>query len=730
MDTKSKNSRTPLLAMLALVVSISLALLTAADLYHNREYLQKDNYFQSSSFRWELQNFVELVKKVHVDYAEYETKTPQEKLGKEELQQYNRQREDALNQAEASIAQEYMPQIEDARNAGKPEEVARLTTEMEQRKKTQSAKDVAWWDKQLSEMVTSKDQDYEESKNSLALRSGSISYYVNDKKNHKVYTNLDHEPTETEMRTARFSISFPQNTYQKYSEFSGISRTYQINQWNGVFFIPVNSEGYSQIQADAIYFDSIRDRLLKECALLTVTLLIAAMLWWYLSMMNAIRLPVITKSLALFRLIPLDIRIILLLPLGITYMLMISNMRFFYLPLDIGHLFTLGFLSVFTAYWLLQLIDAWLMYKQPELFKEQWQRSLLTRQRVLFRESFANKGVFFKVTTLFILTIGLGMSFALGLVSLIEGEGALLILCFLYGLFYLIVVFPYVLRRIGLMNRILLGASEMASGNMNASIEKIRKGKLSELAHSLNNIRQGLKHAMEEQVKSERLKSELITNVSHDLKTPLTSIVNYVDLLKRDNLSPEEVKSYVEVLERKTDRLRILIDDLFDAAKMASGSVELNIEEVNVAALLNQAIAEFSDKIEQSPLTFRVNTEQSKIYAPLDGKKTWRVFENLIGNALKYSMPKTRVLIDLFERDHEVILTIKNVSAYEIDFDAEELFERFKRADQSRNTEGSGLGLAIAKSIVELQGGKLSIEIDGDYFKVTVVFRKWARAGS
>lgn len=140
--------------------------------------------------------------------------------------------------------------------------------------------------------------------------------------------------------------------------------------------------------------------------------------------------------------------------------------------------------------------------------------------------------------------------------------------------------------------------------------------------------------------------------------------------------------------------------------------------------MLNQAIAEFSDKIEESSLTFRVNIEQQKIYAPLDGKKTWRVFENLIGNALKYSMPNTRVHIHLYEQGDEITLTIKNVSAYEIDFAAEELFERFKRADQSRNTEGSGLGLAIAKSIVELQGGKLSIDIDGDYFKVIVTFRR------
>lgn len=264
----------------------------------------------------------------------------------------------------------------------------------------------------------------------------------------------------------------------------------------------------------------------------------------------------------------------------------------------------------------------------------------------------------------------------------------------------------------------------MSAGNMQATIEKIHKGSLSDLAHSLNNIKLGLKHALEEQMKSERMKTELITNVSHDLKTPLTSIINYVDLLKRDNLSAEEIKSYVDVLDRKAGRLRVLIDDLFDAAKMSSGAVELHIEQVNLSALLNQAIAEFSEKIEQSSLKFRVQTEQPKIMAPLDGKKTWRVFENLIGNALKYSMPNTRVLIDLIEKQDEVVLTFKNVSAYEIDFDAQELFERFKRADQSRHTEGSGLGLAIAKSIVELQGGKLLLEIDGDYFKVTVVFRK------
>lgn len=725
MDTKSKNSRYSLLTLIALVISVSLSLLTAADLYHNREYLQKDNYFQSSSFRQEMRTFADLVKTMHVDYAGYEAKDLEEKLGKETIERLKTQWEETVQVAEDNLSQEYAQRIEDARIAGQTEEVARLTAEQESRKKAALDREVEARKKQMNELVADKDREYEERKTSLALRNGSFHYYVTDKKTGKIYTNLDHKPTDTEIReNGRFSITFPQNTYTKFGDYTDINRTYQLNELHGVFYVPIHSEGYNQIQADAVYFDSLRERLLKECGLLIIVLSASAVLVWYASMTSAASLPVVTKSLSLLRRIPLDVRVVLLFPVVITYLVMIFSMRFFFLPIDIEHFFTLAMVSLLTAYLLLQILEAWRMYKQPESIQQQWQRSLLFRQRVLFKESFANKGVFFKVTTLFILTTGLGMSVALAFIALFEGSAGLLFLCLLYGMFYMLVVFPYVLRRMGLMNRILLGASEMASGNMNASIEKIRKGKLSELAHSLNNIKQGLQHAMEEQMKSERLKSELITNVSHDLKTPLTSIVNYVDLLKRENLSPEEIKTYVDVLERKTERLRILIDDLFDAAKMASGSVELNIEEVNVAALLNQSIAEFSDKIEQSSLTFRVQTEQPKIFAPLDGKKTWRVFENLIGNALKYSMPKTRVLIDLIERQDQVILTIKNVSAYEIDFDAEELFERFKRADQSRNTEGSGLGLAIAKSIVELQGGKLSIDIDGDYFKVTVVFRK------
>ncbi|RKP51705.1 sensor histidine kinase [Cohnella endophytica] len=294
----------------------------------------------------------------------------------------------------------------------------------------------------------------------------------------------------------------------------------------------------------------------------------------------------------------------------------------------------------------------------------------------------------------------------------------------LFEIFYVFFVLPYVLHFVGKFGRIRAGAKEIAEGRLDATIQVGGDGLLSELAGHLNNMKHGYRSALDERMRSERLKSELITNVTHDLKTPLTSIINYVDLLKKKDLSPDQTEAYVGVLDKKSQRLKTLIEDLTEASKMASGAVELDMRTIDVAALLNQALAEFGDQPEENPLPFRVNIASPHIHANLDGNKTWRVFENLIGNARKYSLPGTRVYVYLAETDDRVLFRIQNTSSYEIDFAAEELFERFKRADQSRHTEGSGLGLAIAKSIVELQGGEIAIEIEGDQFNVRIAFPK------
>lgn len=725
MDTKSKNSRYSLLATLALVLTLTLSFLTVVDIYDNREYLREDYYFDSKAFYNELLTEMDLVKTVYVDFAGYDYQKPLEKLDPETIKQLNEERDQNISDRQQALREKYGSLIREAQQAGKADEVARMTTEQASKLAEASSRALDDREKRLNELVKERDREYEERKSSLTFRDSSFKYYVQDGKRNKVYTNLDHQPTAEELREAAlFSYQFPQNSAKSSSLFADLSRSFQLNQWKGVVYVPYHPDGYSQIHADATYYNSVRERLVVECVLLAATLLPGAALLWYTVTHKAVQLPVVQKSSALLRRIPLDIRIVLLFPAMLIYMTTAFHTNFFAFPIGFEHIFTLIVMLPLTSFFLLYAVEGWRMYNDPEQLRDQSQKSLLSRQRSVLKESYSNRSVFFKVALLFILTVGLGMSSAMGLVALADSAGELLIVAFLYDMFYVIFVLPYIFRRIGLMNRILLGASRMAAGDLNSAIVEKPRGKLADLAHSLNNIKQGLQRSVESQMKSERLKSELITNVSHDLKTPLTSIINYVDLLKRDDLTQEDLKSYVDVLERKTNRLKVLIDDLFEAAKTASGSVELNIEQVNVSALLNQAIAEFSDKVEESTLTFRVNIEQPKIYAPLDGKKTWRVFENLIGNALKYSMPHTRVHIQLAEKQDEVILTIKNVSAYEIDFAADELFERFKRADQSRNTEGSGLGLAIAKSIVELQGGKLHIDIDGDYFKVIVTFRR------
>lgn len=216
------------------------------------------------------------------------------------------------------------------------------------------------------------------------------------------------------------------------------------------------------------------------------------------------------------------------------------------------------------------------------------------------------------------------------------------------------------------------------------------------------------------------MKTDLITNVSHDLKTPLTAIITYVNLLKNEDLSPEIHRSYIDILEQKSLRLKALIEDLFEISKATSKNVTLNLMRVDIVNLLKQVAFELNDKISQSTLDFRWNLPDEKISLTLDSQKTYRVFENLLINILKYSLSHSRVYITVEAVSGEAVITMKNVSAQELNFNPEEITERFVRGDSARNTEGSGLGLAIAKSFVDLQNGTMHITTDADLFKVTI----------
>ncbi|MER2260858.1 MAG: histidine kinase dimerization/phospho-acceptor domain-containing protein [Psychrobacillus sp.] len=287
-------------------------------------------------------------------------------------------------------------------------------------------------------------------------------------------------------------------------------------------------------------------------------------------------------------------------------------------------------------------------------------------------------------------------------------------------LFIGIPVLFILLSRMAYLNRIIGKTEEMVKGNDGSEIKVKGRSPIAKLASNVNELRGRVQTSQIEQVKSERLKTELITNVSHDLRTPLTSIITYTDLLKSPDITEEERASYIAILDKKSLRLKTLIEDLFEVSKMASGNIELDKRKVDLTQLLQQAVAEHQEDIDKSGLDYRVTIGSKPIMSYVDGQKWWRVLDNLIINTLKYSLPNTRVYINLDQLDGKAVFVIKNIAKYELGDEVAELTERFKRADTSRHTEGSGLGLAIAQSIVDLHDGILVTEVDGDLFKVTV----------
>ncbi|MBP3909457.1 MAG: sensor histidine kinase [Turicibacter sp.] len=264
---------------------------------------------------------------------------------------------------------------------------------------------------------------------------------------------------------------------------------------------------------------------------------------------------------------------------------------------------------------------------------------------------------------------------------------------------------------------------QLAEGNLEVEIDE-DLGIFNAFKEEVMHIQGGFKKAVEAEVRSQRMKTDLIANVSHDLKTPLTSIITYTDLLKDEDLDKEKRAQYLETLDQKAQRLKVLIEDLFEMSKASSGNITMNLQEVELTSLMKQTLLELEDKIEEANLMIRSNFPEHKVLLMLDSERTFRVFDNLILNMTKYAMSGTRAYIDIVDLEQSVQIIFRNMSAEEINVNGDELTERFVRGDQARHTEGSGLGLAIAKSFVELQGGTLDIHIDGDLFKVILTFNK------
>lgn len=270
------------------------------------------------------------------------------------------------------------------------------------------------------------------------------------------------------------------------------------------------------------------------------------------------------------------------------------------------------------------------------------------------------------------------------------------------------------------------GLRKINSGDLEYNLKNIGEREVKELVQNINQIKDGYKIALNEQIRNEKLKTELISNVSHDLKTPLTSIINYVNILNDPNITEDERKDYLQILDRNSKRLKSLIEDLFEASKLNSGKMKIEKEEIDIVSLVHQGVGEYSNLYEEKNIEFKVSSNEEEIILDLDGKLMSRVFENLIVNALKYSLNNTRVYIDINSKDNLVEVSFKNISNYEMGFNTKDIFERFARADKSRNSavEGSGMGLAITKSIVELHDGSIKIEVEGDMFKIYLIIPK------
>ncbi len=386
--------------------------------------------------------------------------------------------------------------------------------------------------------------------------------------------------------------------------------------------------------------------------------------------------------------------------------------------------YAIGIPLVFLLYVLIYLSAVYIKF----IYHEGWVKGFNRRSWVIWGSWTIIKGIRNIFRTLFTIDLSkdynkklIGILVAnLGITWLLIAMGPLgVLLAIGYGY----VLLRYLRIQIEKLQQLYEMTGAIAKGDLNQKID-VSLGVLQPIAENLNNIQKGFKMAVQEEMKSQRMRTELITNVSHDLKTPLTSIISYVDLLKKEDIKDETQRGYIDILDQKSQRLKVLIEDLFEASKANSGAIELSLEELDIVALLRQTLGEFEEKTEEKGLDIRLTSDQEKIKCYLDGRRTYRIFENIMTNIVKYAMEGSRVYIDLEAQEDKVSLVFKNIASYEMNFDAAEITERFMRGDKARHTEGSGLGLAIAKSLTEIQSGEFEIVVDGDLFKTLISFKK------
>ncbi len=294
---------------------------------------------------------------------------------------------------------------------------------------------------------------------------------------------------------------------------------------------------------------------------------------------------------------------------------------------------------------------------------------------------------------------------------------------FLLWIIVNVIAFATILYVCMVVGQLRKASKKMAEGNLESQVQtKYMVFDFASIGNNMNDIAAGMSIAVEERMKSERFKTELITNVGHDIKTPLTSIINYTGLIQKEEIENEHIKEYTAILKKQSERLKRLIEDLVEASKASTGNIDVQLAPCDIGVLLTQAIGEYEQKLQAAQLTLVTKQLQEPVSITADGRLLWRVFDNFLNNICKYAQEGTRVYIDVIKHKDEVRIEFKNISRYELNISEDELMERFVRGDKSRHSEGNGLGLSIAKSLMEVQGGSVSLAIDGDLFKAILIF--------
>lgn len=692
-------------------------------------YLKKD-YFHTTQFEDQLSQFIGYLGMFELNDIPKKEAKKRITVTPEEIEEI-RYRYGDLPQQLSSIYDQYKYQIENARSTG-DQEVADIYTAERDRKieaiKLNFESDQFLQAELIQEKERQIDQAYqmrEQQRSGFLEYLAVFTYNLQETTTGNIYTNISTSESNSSIENNLFARSYKTlsvagspyyNNYNDYPLESGV--------FAGQIAIPRSAPSTSPIMIH--YWDyQIKQIGFFIYSILGIIAMVGSFIVYRRFAIN--RQPILERVQTAYDQIPVDVRFLALGISGIAAILLLSSITrdFSYQYVYSGAydmlIQLISHLLISTIFVSVVWIQGkWLLKKlrsSPKL-QAAWRRALLFKGYRILKEAFLMKSVAVQILILLSLVFVFGTG--IGVVAAFpEPEGILI-----YMLLFLVVGIPilwFIVRRVGYYNQIIHHSSELIGGNLETDLPVKGKSTLATLAGNLNTLKYGVKNSQTEKAKSERFKTELITNVSHDLRTPLTSIITYTGLLKQEDLPEADRQAYIDIIENKSGRLKVLIDDLFEASKMASGQIQLAEAHVDLVQLLQQALAECNEGMQQSTLQFRVTTPDVPVMAHVDGQKLWRVFDNLIRNCLNYSLEHTRVYISLQVTQNQAIITFKNVSKYELSENIDELFERFKRGDASRHTEGSGLGLAIAKSIIDLHGGDLDITADGDLFKVTIM---------